>query len=127
MTKSEIENLIIWLKANSNLFALYWNRVAFNSFELDQDELWLLVQPMNTFPYKCLKDELVQFQIIDKKSKSTSLQMQNYLDITKQNIIWALKTFNWFETVLIWDTWDQKLLKNNKERFVYTFRLTFIY
>jgi hypothetical protein len=53
--------------------------------------------------------------------------MKWYMDEVDSFMNSRLKNFEWFQTLFVGDNWDEKLLKNNKERFVFTKRYTIIY
>ncbi len=122
MTREQIENLIQSFKDDAEMSSIFWERVSYESFFTDLEDIWLLIQPLSNKPLACRSKELLQVQIVDKKDASTALDMKWYMDKVDNFINGKLKAFAWLKVVEAHDTWDEKLLKNNKERWVFTKR-----
>lgn len=128
MKKENIEKLIEAIKQDSELLSIFWDRINYHSFFWDLDRIWLIIYPFWWIEDDCIiTDELVQIQIIDWKTASKALQMKWYMDKVEIFLNSKLKSFDWFNTFRINSTWDEVMLKNNKERFVFTKRFLFFY
>jgi len=128
MNKQQIESIINSIKSDSELSTLFNDRVSYHSFYEDLEGVGLLIYPFWTADDSCkINEELVQVQILDKKEWSTALQMKSYMEKVENFLNSKMKNLSWFETLRINFTWDEALLKNNKERFVMTKRFLFYY
>lgn len=128
MKQEQIEKIIESIKSDAELLSLFWENVSYHSFYSDLDWLGLLVFPFWNADDECkINEELVQIQIIDKKGWSTNLQMKWYMDKVESFLNSKMKNLSWFETFRINFTWDEVLLKNNKERWIMTKRFLFYY
>ncbi len=128
MKKENIEKLIEAIKQDSELLSIFWDRINYHSFFWDLDGIWLIIYPFWWIEDDCIiTDELVQIQIIDWITASTSLQMKWYMEKVEKFLNSKIKSFDWFNTFRINSTWDEIMLKNNKERFVFTKRFLFFY
>ncbi len=122
MIKSQIESLIQSFKDDSEMSWIFWERISYESFFTDLEDIWLLIQPLSNKPLACRSKELIQIQIIDKKDASTTLDMKWYMDKVDNFLNGKLKNFSWLDVIEVHDNWDERLLKNNKERWVFTKR-----
>lgn len=128
MQKIHIEKLIEAIKQDTELSAIFWDRVSYHSFYWDLEDIWLIIYPFGWIEDdSIITDELVQIQIIDWKTASTPLKMKWYMEKIESFLNSRIKDFEIFHTFRINSTWDEVLLKNNKERFVFTKRFLFFY
>jgi len=127
MRKEQIEQLINAIKYESNLNAIFWDRVAYWWFWTDLDDIWLVITPIFETEDACYSIEMVQFQIIDGKTPNTRLKLKWYMDKVEDFLNSQLKDFEWFKTLAVKDTWEETVLQDNKSRYVFTKRFNFMY
>lgn len=127
MKKEQIEQLIRACKYEPELRDIFWERVAYWWFFTDLNEIWLVIQPIQETKENCYNSEIVQFQIIDWAENHTRLEIKWFMDIISMFLESKLKNFSWFETLAVWDLWDEIILQNNKNRYVFSKRFNFYF
>ena len=127
MKSEKIKLLIKALKENNDINILFGANIAYSSFFRDLEQKGLLIQPIFTKKIDCYTNSLVQIQIIDWKDSSTRMQIKEDMEVVEKFLVSKLKDFSWFETLIVRASWDEVILKNNKDRIVFTKRFDFYY
>ena len=127
MKSEKIKLLIKALKENNDINIMFGENIAYSSFFRDLEQKGLLIQPIFTKKIDCYTNSLVQIQIIDWKDSSTRMQIKEDMEVVEKFLVSKLKDFSWFETLIVRASWDEVILKNNKDRIVFTKRFDFYY
>ena len=127
MKREKIKLLIKALKENNDINIIFGENIAYSSFFRDLEQKGLLIQPIFTKKIDCYTNSLVQIQIIDWKDSSTRMQIKEDMEVVEKFLVSKLKDFSWFETLIVRASWDEVILKNNKDRIVFTKRFDFYY
>lgn len=127
MKSEKIKLLIKALKENNDINIIFGENIAYSSFFRDLEQKGLLIQPIFTKKVDCYTNSLVQIQIIDWKDSSTRMQIKEDMEVVEKFLVSKLKVFSWFETLTVRASWDEVILKNNKDRIVFTKRFDFYY
>lgn len=127
MKSEKIKLLIKALKENNDINIIFGENIAYSSFFKDLEQKGLLIQPIFTKKVDCYTNSLVQIQIIDWKDSSTRMQIKEDMEVVEKFLVSKLKDFSWFETLIVRASWDEVILKNNKDRIVFTKRFEFYY
>lgn len=127
MKSEKIKLLIKALKENNDINIIFGENIAYSSFFRDLEQKGLLIQPIFTKKIDCYTNSLVQIQIIDWKDSSTRMQIKEDMEVVEKFLVSKLKDFSWFETLIVRASWDEVILKNNKDRIVFTKRFDFYY
>ena len=127
MKSEKIKLLIKALKENNDINIIFGENIAYSSFFKDLEQKGLLIQPIFTKKVDCYTNSLVQIQIIDWKDSSTRMQIKEDMEVVEKFLVSKLKVFSWFETLTVRAFWDEVILKNNKDRIVFTKRFDFYY
>ena len=127
MKSEKIKLLIKALKENNDINIIFGENIAYSSFFKDLEQKVLLIQPIFTKKVYCYKNSLVQIQIIDWKDSSTRMQIKEDMEVVENFLVSKLKVFSWFETLTVRASWDEVILKNNKDRIVFNKRFDFYY
>lgn len=127
MKSEKIKLLIKAFKENNDINTIFWENIAYSSFFKDLEQKGLLIQPIFTKKVDCYTNSLVQIQIIDWKDSSTRMQIKEDMEVVEKFLVSKLKDFSWFETLIVRASWDEVILKNNKDRIIFTKRFDFYY
>ena len=127
MKSEKIKLLIKALKENNDINIIFGENIAYSSFFKDLEQKGLLIQPIFTKKVDCYTNTLIQIQIIDWKDSSTRMQIKEDMEVVEKFLVSKLKVFSWFETLTVRASWDEVILKNNKDRIVFTKRFEFYY
>lgn len=127
MKSEKIKLLIKALKENNDINIIFGENIAYSSFFKDLEQKGLLIQPIFTKKVDCYTNSLVQIQIIDWKDSSTRMQIKEDMEVVENFLVSKLKVFSWFETLTVRASWDEVILKNNKDRIVFNKRFDFYY
>ncbi|ATU04907.1 hypothetical protein BKN14_00415 [Candidatus Gracilibacteria bacterium HOT-871] len=127
MKSEKIKLLIKALKENNDINIIFGENIAYSSFFRDLEQKGLLIQPIFTKKIDCYTNSLVQIQIIDGKDSSTRMQIKEDMEVVEKFLVSKLKDFSGFETLIVRASGDEVILKNNKDRIVFTKRFDFYY
>ena len=127
MKTEKIKKIINALKQDSDIFSLFWDRIAYSAFFCDLEEKGLLIQPLFNKKKDCYTETIVQFQIIDGKIPTSRIKLREEMEILENFLNSRLKNFAWFETIAVESEWDEVILQNNKNRLVFVKRFNFYF
>lgn len=96
MNKLQILDLLIFIKNNSELNSIFWNRVQYVSFVNEQTETCLVIRDLTDDWRIASNESLIEFRIITPSETIWPLEIKEYLEKVKN-------VFNKNDLV-IWDS-----------------------
>lgn len=118
MNKLQIDDLILFLKADTTLNPIFWDRVFFISSVNDQAQTSLYINTLSENRKQDTNETLIDFRIISPNIEIGPLQITEYLDkirdVFEQNDFntWS---FKYFQIDTLNDTFVQQNAKKHYE------------
>lgn len=96
MNKLQILDLLIFIKDNSELNSIFWDRVQYVSFVNEQTETCLVIRDLTDDTKQATNESLIEFRVVSPSETIWPLEIKEYLEKIK-NI------FN-SNDLVIWDS-----------------------
>ena len=124
MNKIQITWLIDFIKNNTNLNTLFWDRVFFVQSLNEQTNLSLYINVLSENRKQISNESLIDFRIISNDITKGPLDIQNYIDIVKNEFeknnidFWS----NYYQVDIMTDVFIEA---NSKKNFEWVFTMIF--
>jgi len=124
MNKIQITWLIDFIKNNTNLNTLFWDRVFFVQSLNEQTNLSLYINVLSENRKQISNESLIDFRIISNDITKGPLDIQNYIDIVKNEFeknnidFWS----NYYQVDIMTDVFIEV---NSKKNFEWVFTMIF--
>ena len=83
MNKLQILDLLIFIKNNTELNSIFWDRVQYVSFVNEQTEVCLVIRDLTDDTKQATNESLIEFRVVSPSETIWPLEIKEYLEKIK--------------------------------------------